>query len=55
MKHFLIVVAYSQTDQRIILVKDCKDMKEAEQRAKKAYPNAARYWGEGEVSDILEK
>ena len=55
MKNFLIVVAYSQTDQLTVLVKDCKDMKEAERRTKKAYPNAAQYWVEGEVSAILEK
>lgn len=55
MKHFLIVVAYSQTDQTIMLIKDCKDFKEAERRARKAHPNAVQYWGHGEVSEILEK
>lgn len=54
-KHFLICIVYSQTDQFTVLVKDCKDIKEAKKRARKEYPGAVQLWTDGEVLCILEK
>ena len=54
MKHWVVVVAYSQTDQVKILFKDCKSEKQAISKAKKLHPNAKQYWHDGLIDEIVE-
>lgn len=54
MKHLIVLVAYSQTDQKTILFKNCKSKKQAISKAKKIHPNARQYWQFGAVDEIVE-
>ena len=54
MKHLIVVVAYSQTDQRIILFKNSESIEQAISKAKKMHPNAKQYWQGGLIDEIVE-
>ncbi len=54
MKHWVIVVAYSQTDEIKILFKNCENEEQARTKAKKMHPDAKLWWIDGTIDTIVE-
>ena len=55
MKNWIVTVAFSQTDQINILVKNCETEEKAVKKAKKMFRDSyTKYWINGTIDYIIE-